>query len=47
MRIFEQKTWGEIGEVLGCSRDVAKARFDRIIALLARRLKDPPDVTGE
>ena len=39
MRIFEQKPWGEIGEVLGCGRDAASARFDRIIALLARRLK--------
>ena len=36
MRIFEKKHWQEIGDVLGCSRTLARERFDRTIANLAR-----------
>ncbi len=42
MRIFEQKSWEEIGEVLGCSRILASQRFDRTIARLAHALDGSP-----
>ena len=38
MRIFEGKSWEEIGEVLGCSRTLASQRFGRTIARLAAAL---------
>ena len=39
MRIFEGKTWSEIGEVLGCTRETAKEHFDRIIGQMARAVR--------
>ncbi len=36
MRIFEEKTWEEIGAVIGCSRDVASKRFAEVITRLGR-----------
>ena len=37
MRIFESMSWARIGEILGCSRELASKRFDRAIARLTRR----------
>jgi RNA polymerase sigma-70 factor (ECF subfamily) len=39
MRIFEEKSWEEVGLVLGCCRDTASERFDRVIARMGRELQ--------
>ena len=42
MRVFERLSWERIGEVLGCSRELASKRFNRTIAHLARELGEAP-----
>ena len=38
MRVFEEKTWEEIGEVLGCSKGYARVQYDRAVGRLQRLL---------
>jgi RNA polymerase sigma-70 factor (ECF subfamily) len=39
MRVFEEQTWDEIGEILGCSRGHAQAQYQRAVERLQRLLE--------
>ena len=43
MRIFEEMSWEEIGQVVGCSRTLARQRFNRTIGRLAAAMSGPRD----
>lgn len=42
LRFGQDMKWDDVGEVLGCSRNAARSRFEQALARLQRLTKEPP-----